>query len=123
MKRKRNIHELNDSRASKITKGIISGVLILYSFIAIYLIGLSFLNAFKTRSDLINNTMGWPHKFVFENFRAVLIEDNFIRNLVNSLVLVGLSLVLLIIVSSSLAYGIAMFEFRGKSFLQTLFHD
>ena len=96
MKRKRNIHELNDSRASRITKGIISGVLILYSFIAIYLIGLSFLNAFKTRSDLINNTMGWPHKFVFENFRVVLIEDNFIRNLVNSLVLVGLSLVLLI---------------------------
>ena len=83
MKRSHNIHELNDTKASKIIKRIISCVLILYSFIAIYLIGLSFLNAFKTRSDLINNTMGWPEKFVLENFKTVLIEDNFLRNLIS----------------------------------------
>ena len=121
MTRQHSIHELNDTRGSRIIKWIISGVLILYSLIAIYLIGLSFLNAFKTRQDLINNTMGWPVRFVLDNFKIVLVQDNFMRNLINSLILVGLSLVLLILVSSSLSYGIAMFDFKGKGFLQTYF--
>ena len=117
MTRQHSIHELNDTRGSRIIKWIISGVLILYSLIAIYLIGLSFLNVFKTRQDLINNTMGWPVRFVLDNFKIVLVQDNFMRNLINSLILVGLSLVLLILVSSSLSYGIAMFDFKGKGFL------
>jgi raffinose/stachyose/melibiose transport system permease protein len=121
MRQQHSIHELNDTRGSRIIKWIISGVLILYSLIAIYLIGLSFLNAFKTRQDLINNTMGWPVRFVLDNFKTVLVQDNFMRNLINSLILVGLSLVLLILVSSSLSYGIAMFDFKGKGFLQTYF--
>lgn len=104
MRQQHSIHELNDTRGSRIIKWIISGVLILYSLIAIYLIGLSFLNAFKTRQDLINNTMGWPVRFVLDNFKTVLVQDNFMRNLINSLILVGLSLVLLILVSSSLSY-------------------
>jgi len=120
-KKPEQIHELNDTALSKTVKRIISIVLILYSFIAIYLIGLSFLNAFKTKSDLINNTMGWPAKFVLDNFKVVLFEEGFIRYLVNSVFLVLLSLVLLIIVSSMLSYGIAMFRFRGRSFLQTYF--
>lgn len=115
------IHSLNDTRGSRAIKNIVSGILIVYTLLAIYLIGISFLNAFKTKSDLINNTLGWPKAFILDNFRTVLIEDNFIRNLMNSVLLVGLSLFLLIIVSTSLSYGIAMFEFKAKSFLQTYF--
>ena len=55
-----SIHAINDTPASRAIKNVISVILILYTFIAIYLIGLSFLNAFKTKPDLINNTMGWP---------------------------------------------------------------
>jgi len=119
--RHRSVQTLNDTRTNRAIKNIISIVLILYTFIAIYLIGLSFLNAFKTKADLINNTMGWPNKFVLDNFRVVLFEDGFFRNLINSVVLVALSLFLLIIVSTSLAYGIVMYEFKGKNFLQTYF--
>ncbi len=116
-----SIHAINDTPASRAVKNIVSVVLILYTFIAIYLIGLSFLNAFKTKSDLINNTMGWPARFVLDNFKVVLIEDGFLRNLLNSIYLSALSLALLISVSSMLAYGISMFEFKAKSFLQTYF--
>ena len=116
-----SIHAINDTPASRAIKNVVSVILILYTFIAIYLIGLSFLNAFKTKPDLINNTMGWPAKFVLDNFKVVLIEDGFLRNLLNSIYLSALSLALLISVSSMLAYGISMFEFKSKSFLQTYF--
>ena len=116
-----SIHAINDTPASRAIKNVVSVILILYTFIAIYLIGLSFLNAFKTKPDLINNTMGWPVRFVFDNFKIVLIEDGFLRNLLNSIYLSALSLALLISVSSMLAYGISMFEFKSKSFLQTYF--
>lgn len=119
--RETSIHSLNDTRGSRFIKDLVSFVLILYTLIAIYLIGLSFLNAFKTKSDLINNTMGWPGKFVLDNFHVVLVEDNFFRNLLNSIALVSMSLALLLVVSGSLAYGIAMFRFRGRGFLQTYF--
>jgi raffinose/stachyose/melibiose transport system permease protein len=117
----RSIHNLNDTPSSRIWKNIVTFILILYSLIAFYLIGLSFLNAFKTKSDLINNTMGWPAKFVFDNFKIVLLEDNFLRNLFNSVLLVGVSLFLLLAVSCTLSYGIAMFRFKGRNLLQTYF--
>lgn len=119
--RNTSVHSVNDTPVSRTVKNIISVILILYTFIAIYLIGLSFLNAFKMKSDLINNTMGWPSRFVLDNFRVVLIEDDFLRNLLNSIYLSALSLALLISVSSMLAYGISMFEFKAKAFLQTYF--
>ena len=117
----RSIHNLNDTPGSRIWKNIITCILVLYSFIAFYLIGLSFLNAFKTKPDLINNTMGWPANFVLDNFRIVLLEDNFLRNLFNSVLLVGTSLFLLLAVSCMLSYGIAMFRFKGRNLLQTYF--
>ena len=116
-----SIHSLNDTRGSRFAKGLVSAVLVLYTLIAIYLIGLSFLNAFKTKADLINNTMGLPNRFVWDNFRIVLVEDGFLRNLLNSIALVSMSLALLLTVSGSLSYGIAMFRFRGRAFLQTYF--
>lgn len=116
-----SIHSVNDTAVTRFFKNLISIILILYTLIAIYLIGLSFLNAFKTKPDLINNTMGWPKQFVLDNFKVVLIEDGFLRNLLNSIYLSGLSLALLITVSSMLAYGISMFEFKSKGFLQTYF--
>ncbi len=65
--------------------------------------------------------MGWPAKFVFDNFKIVLLEDNFLRNLFNSVLLVGVSLFLLLAVSCTLSYGIAMFRFKGRNLLQTYF--
>lgn len=104
-----------------IAKKIVSAVFILYTFLTIFLIGNTILSSFKTKSDLINNTIGWPSKFVLENFRIVLLEDGFLRCLFNSLFLVGISLFLLIIVSSMTAYGLAQYRFKARGFFQTYF--
>ena len=112
---------MTQSRSAALVKNLISFVLILYTLITIFLIGNAVLSSFKTKADLITNTMGFPKAFVMDNFRIVLGEDGFLRNLLNSAILVSLSIVFMIAFSSSVAYGISMFNFKGRDFIQTYF--
>ncbi len=117
----RKSHSLTESRSAIIVKNLVSLILVLYTFITIFLIGNAVLSSFKTKADLITNTMGFPKAFVLDNFHIVLGEDGFLRNLLNSALLVSMSIVLLVAFSSSVAYGISMFNFRGRDFIQTYF--
>ncbi len=112
---------IRETRAAAVTKTLISILLILYSFIAIYLIGNAIISAFKSKQDLINNTFGWPKAFILDNFRIVLLEDGFLRNLINSFLLVSMGTALLILSSSSVSYGLSMYQFRGRELLSTYF--
>lgn len=112
---------IRETRAAAVTKTLISIILILYSFIAIYLIGNAIISAFKSKQDLINNTFGWPKAFILDNFRIVLLEDGFLRNLINSFLLVSMGTALLILSSSSVSYGLSMYQFRGRELLSTYF--
>ena len=118
---RKNSHLLTQSRSAILVKNLISFVLILYTLITIFLIGNSVLSSFKTKADLITNTMGFPSAFVLDNFRIVLGEDGFLTYLLNSVILVSLSIVFMIALSSSVAYGISMFRFKGRDFIQTYF--
>ncbi len=114
----RNIHQ---TKASTVGRAVISGMLIAYSLIAVFLIGNALLSAFKTKQDLINNTFGWPQQFVLDNLHIVLVEDGFFRNMLNSVLLVSMGTAMLIATSSTAAYGLTMYSFRGSSFLGTYF--
>lgn len=116
--KKNHIAESIQARAGK---RIVSIVLCLYTLIAVGLIGNTVLSSFKTKSDLINNTWGFPQSFTLDHYYHTLVEDNFARYFINSLTLVFLSLALLLIVASMVAYGISRFRFKGNGFLQTYF--
>lgn len=116
-KRKKKI----EGSGAKFGKNIISAILVIYTFIAIYLIGSTILNAFKTKSELINNTMGWPSSFTLDNFKQVIVEDIFLNYLANSVILVAVSVIVLGIVASMLGYALAHYQFRGKVFLENYF--
>lgn len=119
---KRTIHRpIHQTRASAAGRSILSALLIVYSLIAVYLIGNALLSAFKTKQDLIHNTFGWPRQFVLDNLRIVLIEDGFFRNMLNSALLVSMGTALLIATSSTVSYGLTMYTFRGRGFLGTYF--
>lgn len=110
-----------DSRATRVGKRAISVVLCLYTLIAVGLIGNTVLSSFKTKSDLINNTWGFPKAFTWDHYRYVLGEDHFGRYFGNSMLLAFMSLALLLLLASMVAYGLSRFRFRGRSFLQTYF--
>ncbi len=120
MEKEKRTRRIEGSK-TKVVKDIISVILVLYTFISIYLIGMTMLNSFKTKSDLINNTMGWPTAFTLDNFREVILEDSFMRYMLNSVLLVLTSVVVLVIVASMLGYALAHYEFKGKSLLEGYF--
>ena len=59
----RKSHSLTESRSAIIVKNLVSLILVLYTFITIFLIGNAVLSSFKTKADLITNTMGFPKVF------------------------------------------------------------
>lgn len=121
MKRQKYSNRGIESPVSRWVKNIISLVLVLYSSLSLFLIGNTILSSFKTKSDLINNTIGWPKSFTLDNYAIVLGEEHFFRYFLNSVVLVGASLICLELVSSMVAYGLSQYEFKGKGALQTYF--
>ncbi|MDO5423208.1 MAG: carbohydrate ABC transporter permease [Eubacteriales bacterium] len=120
MKKRRKNRKI-EAKSTRFVKNLISVLLIAYSSLSIFLIGNTILSSFKTKSDLINNTIGWPESFTLENYAIVLGEEHFFRYFLNSVVLVGVSLICLEVVASMAAYGLAQYEFKGRGFLQNYF--
>ncbi len=102
-------------------KTVISFVLIVYSMITVFLVGETIISSFKTKIELVDNLIGFPKQPTFKNYFTVFVEEGFGKYLWNSICLVAISLALLMLVSSMLAFGMAQYKFRGKKFLQAYF--
>jgi len=100
---------------------VISVLFFLYCLIALYLIPSLVLNSFKTKADLINNTVGLPHSFTLEHYWTILVEDHFLRYFSNSVFLTITSLISLLTISSLTAYGLSRYRFQGQNALRIYF--
>jgi raffinose/stachyose/melibiose transport system permease protein len=114
-------YDINTGRGGRTGKNIISVLLVLYSFITIFLVGDTVLSSFKTKQELVKNLIGLPKNPTLQNYVTVFVEEGFWRYILNSVLLVSASLLLMMTVSSMLAYGMAQYRFRGKNFLQGYF--
>jgi raffinose/stachyose/melibiose transport system permease protein len=99
----------------------VSVIFFLYCSISLYLIPLLALNSFKTKSDLINNTIGMIRSFTLDSYRTIIVEDNFLRYLFNSVFLTMAALTSLLLISSLCAYGLSRYRFKGRNFLRIYF--
>ena len=116
--------DLGDSSGAVTKSGwktVISIILIIYSLITVFLVGETIASSFKTKIELVDNLIGLPKEPTLANYFTVFVKEGFGRYIMNSISLVAISLILLIIVSSMLAYGMAQYTFKGKKFLQAYF--
>lgn len=114
-------HSITDTRPSCIAKNFFSILLFLYSLIAVILILITVLSSFKTKSDLVNNTLGFPKSFTLANYEHVMIMDKFWLYFINSTVIAAGGVALLLFVSSMAGYGLSKFRFKGRNWLKTYF--
>lgn len=110
-------HDIQTGRGSRLFQDVVSLILILYTFITIFLLGNTVLSSFKSKAELITNLMGLPKDPTFATYAKVFVQDGFFRYVFNSLLLVSVALLLLMIVASMLAYGVAQYSFRGKGII------
>ncbi|WP_347862105.1 carbohydrate ABC transporter permease [Salimicrobium sp. PL1-032A] len=68
-------------------------------------------NAFKTKRGIFEGVLGFPSEFTFENFVNAFVELEFLKSLFNSVLITGLSILIIILFSSMAGYALA----RNKS--------
>jgi raffinose/stachyose/melibiose transport system permease protein len=117
--RERNREILSPS--AKIVRWIFSIVLLLYTSITIFVIGITVMDSMKSKGDLVTNFVGLPKAWTLENYSRVLTEENLLRYAANSVFLVVVGTLGCLFLGALTAYGISRFEFRGKGFIVAYF--
>lgn len=88
-----------------------------FAFIYIYPVLMVVMNSLKTSSEIRTSGLSLPSGIYFGNYITVWIKGNFARSLLNSIVVTGLSLLLIYIINVITAYPFARMGFKGKGFL------
>ena len=109
------------SPSAKIVRWILSIVLLLYTSITIFVIGITVMDSMKSKGDLVTNFVGLPKAWTLENYVKVLTEENLLRYAANSVFLVVVGTLGCLFLGALTAYGISRFEFRGKGFIVAYF--
>ena len=107
------------SPTEKVNRWILSILFVLYTGITIFVLAISLVDSFKTKSDLVTNLTGWPTSFNLENYIAVFQQDNFLIYFGNSVLVTVCGTGGCILLSALTAYGISRYQFKGKSFLKS----
>lgn len=72
-------------------------------------------SALKTQGELIQTPATyWPENPTLQNFRAVFANTNFMRGLVNSIIVAGSVTVLSLVVGSFAGFALGKLRFRGR---------
>lgn len=107
--------------AIKLYRFFIYLCLTLFAISILVPLGWSILSAFKHKSEFYGNPWTLPNGFYLENFKKAFIEGHMGEYFLNSLIITGLALVILLVVAIPASYVLARFEFKGRKFLDTLF--
>ena len=81
------------------------GVILAFAYIFPFF--LVFVNSLKLKPEILANPLALPKQISWDNFNQALTKMNFFRSLTNSIIITVLSVLMLIIFSSMLAYYLA----------------
>jgi trehalose/maltose transport system permease protein len=85
-------------------------------FVAVFPFYYAIVTSLKSGTELFQADL-WPQSFSLANYRNVLTEGPFLRNLVNSLVVSGAVVAVSLLLGVTAAYALARIRFRGRSAL------
>ncbi|MGL1920866.1 MAG: carbohydrate ABC transporter permease [Hyphomicrobiales bacterium] len=93
----------------------INAVVILYPIIMMVLSG------FKTNSEIFGEPFSLPKSFSLDNFLVIWNTTDVPRYLVNSTIVTGLSIILLLTMGSMAAYALSRYKFKGNILIYLFF--
>ncbi|PBC03619.1 carbohydrate ABC transporter permease [Mesorhizobium sp. WSM3860] len=85
-------------------------------FVAVFPLYYAIVTSLKSGTELFEASL-WPAAFSLANYRNVLVEGPFLRNLLNSLVVSGAVVLISLLLGVTSAYSLARVRFRGRSAL------
>ena len=99
--------------AKRIT--FIVGSILAFAYVTPFL--LVFVNSVKLKPEILENPLSLPTTISWDNFQQALTKMNFFRSLTNSIIITVLSVSLLIIFSSMLAYYLARTKSKSTKYI------
>jgi raffinose/stachyose/melibiose transport system permease protein len=102
---------------AKLGKRAIFGVGITLAIVYIFPFFLVFVNSVKLKYDILANPLALPVRITWDNFEQAFTKMNYFRALTNSLIITVLSVSLLIIFSSMLAYYLARTKNKTSKYI------
>lgn len=81
-----------------------------------------FMASVKDNSEFYGNPWVLPKGLKFSNFKEAIIIANMGEYFMNSVIVTGLGIIILLVVAIPCAYALSRFEFRGQKLLSTIFH-
>jgi raffinose/stachyose/melibiose transport system permease protein len=100
---------------------LVQGLLAITSVVMVVPILFTFLASFKSNADIIARPFSLTTPFSLEAFRKVFAETDFPRYLLNSVLVTGGALVLLLTLGIMAAYALGRYAFRGNDLLYLFF--
>ena len=108
-------------KASKAISVFISVVIGIYCLITVILFAAVFMGSMKTNEELLTNIWGLPKSIYLENFKKVFVDDGFFRYMLNSFLVLAGGLFGAVALSTTVSYGLARFDIKGKKLLTFYF--
>jgi raffinose/stachyose/melibiose transport system permease protein len=101
--------------------GLIQIILILNTIVMLGPLVIMFFAAFKTNAQIFQSPFSVPDFTNVVNLVTIWSGTNFLRYLLNSVIVTGSSIVLILTLGTMAAYGIARYRFRGSGFVLMFF--
>ncbi|WP_425828423.1 carbohydrate ABC transporter permease [Streptomyces fractus] len=97
------------------------GMLILWAIMVVMPLLWAVMTSFKTDGDIFGSPWSLPDKLHFENWSRAWSDAHMSDYFLNTIIVVGFSLVGTLVLGSMVAYVLARFEFPGRQFIYFLF--
>ncbi|HEY3506841.1 MAG TPA: carbohydrate ABC transporter permease [Actinocatenispora sp.] len=89
-------------------------LLILWSLLVVLPLLWVFVSSFKTTQEVLGNPLTWPHHFEWNNYVTAWNESGVGSAFINSVIVVGFSLVIVMVLGAMCSYVLARFRFFGN---------
>ncbi|WP_105415336.1 MULTISPECIES: carbohydrate ABC transporter permease [unclassified Neorhizobium] len=101
--------------------GLIQIILILNTVVMLAPIVIMLFAAFKTNAQIFQSPFSIPDFSNFANITKIWSQTNFLRYLLNSVIVTGASMVVILTLGTMAAYAVGRYKFRGSSFVLMFF--
>jgi N-acetylglucosamine transport system permease protein len=95
-------------------------LLILWSLLVVLPMIWVLISSFKTTKEVLGNPLTWPRHFNWHNYVNAWTTSGIGRYFVNTVIVVGFALVIVMIVGAMCSYVLARFQFRGNRLIYYL---
>ncbi len=109
------------NRSRRISSVLVNAALIVAAFFCLFPLLMALMNSFKTNRELLTNVMSLPTQLSFENYVRTFRKMHYLRSLGNTVLLSGLSVLLIILFSSVAGWKLCRTKTRLSGFLFALF--